>query len=199
MNGSSNYEKHTQAKGLRKKLIDRFNLAFTETINPYISETSNILDVGCGEGFMLKLIHENHPKSKLIGCDLSPKAIEKAKIILPNFDFYVSDGYCIDFPDKTFDVVVCTEVLEHVYEPAKMLAEIKRLSQRYVLLTVPHEPFFRLGNLISGKYLSTLGNHPEHVKQFGKSKFRSLCNEYFEEIRCASVFPWLMYVGRVVV
>ena len=46
----------------------------------------------------------------------------------------------IPFADKTFDTIICTEVLEHVLYPSKVIEEIRRVlnEQGYVLLSVPY-------------------------------------------------------------
>jgi len=193
MSQSSNLLKHTESRGLRKKLIDNFNDRFIGMVG----DGATLLDVGCGEGFTLKLVSEKNPNIQLAGCDISQAAIELAKQQVPKANLLVNNGYRIDFLDKSFETVICSEVLEHVPEPEQMLAEISRLCNGEVLFSVPHEPWFLLGNLASGKYLKTFGNHPEHIQHFTKAKFRRLCNKYFEEIECTTNFPWIIYRGRI--
>ena len=66
------------------------------------------------------------------------------------------------FEDDSFDLVLCLEVLEHVPEPGAALAELARVCCGRIVLSVPDEPWFRLGSLARGKYLRGLGDHPEH-------------------------------------
>ncbi len=44
--------------------------------------------------------------------------------------------------------------------------ELARVSAGSVVVSVPHEPWFRVGSLIRGKYVRTLGNHPEHINHW---------------------------------
>ena len=195
---SSNYKKHTTSKGLRKHLIDHFNCTLLSYINKICKDNVySLLDIGCGEGFILKLIVEQQDKIALFGCDINELALLHAKTFVPSATFFQNDEYFTKLEDNSFDCIICTEVLEHIKEPEKMLKKIQEISRKYVILSVPHEPFFRLGNLLSGKYINTLGNHPEHLQHFGISKFRTICNKYFNEIDCKDVFPWIIYVGTI--
>jgi len=65
-----------------------------------------------------------------------------------------------------------------------------------VILSVPDEPFFRLCSLASGKYIRTLGNHPEHVQNFSRKAFYALCSRYFTPLAFAASFPWSIFVGK---
>ena len=196
MSRYTNFAKHTQSKGIRKMLINRFNQRFIEKLGCLIPPSGNVklFDVGCGEGFMLNLVNQQYPNVELYGCDINESAVNFAKQQVPKADLFVCDGSNINVPSHSFDVIVCTEVLEHVLEPEKILAEIKRVLKPggSVLLSVPHEPFFMLGNLVSGRHIKTFGNHPEHVVHFSMRKLRKICNVYFEKMLITSVFPWIM-------
>jgi 2-polyprenyl-3-methyl-5-hydroxy-6-metoxy-1,4-benzoquinol methylase len=206
---STNYAKHTQSKGLRRKLIDRFNQRLIQNLDIIIPaeerakkrrDKLTLLDYGCGEGFVLSLIAQQHPQLSLTGCDINQQALDLAAKAVPSANFFIcnstpSSVKILKTTRQSFDIVLCTEVLEHVPHPEQLLQTISRLSRKFVILSVPHEPFFTLGNLASGKYLSTFGNHPEHIQHFSKRKFRNLCNQYFKEVEYTSVFPWLLYIG----
>ena len=197
-NKSSNYLKHTSSKGIRKKLIDNFNRSYMVCFKSLCSsETKNVLDIGCGEGFTLKMIYDDHGSLELTGCDISKSATAHAKTLVPTAEIFINSGYDIRLEDKSFDIVMCSEVLEHVDAPEKMLAEIKRVCRKNVLLSVPHEPYFMLGNMLSGKNIKAFGNDPEHIQHFSITKFKKLCNEYFTEIETRRVFPWIIYTGIV--
>ena len=129
MDFSSNYNKHICSKGIRKKLIERFNQEFVNIIGCMMQQNDmhKLLDLGCGEGFMLKHISDKFPHITLTGCDICEKAISMAQTQVPSADFLVCDGYSLPFPDKCFDIVVCSEVLEHVQEPSRIVAEISRV------------------------------------------------------------------------
>jgi 2-polyprenyl-3-methyl-5-hydroxy-6-metoxy-1,4-benzoquinol methylase len=160
-------------------------------------QTIDLLDVGCGEGFTLAMLHKEMPDLSLYGFDISQEAINLAREKVPAAACICGDIYNIPFADKRFDVVLCSEVLEHLDSPIAAIEQIKQKSKKYAILSVPNEPFFQLGNFLSGKYLSTLGNHPEHLQHFSKQNFGCLCDKFFKRLACISVFPWTMYIGNV--
>ena len=89
----------------------------------------DLLEVGCGQGnFSLHLAKLG---ARIVGTDFSTKAIEIASDKLLSSDtsarFLVADAQALPFADKTFDLVVSCECLEHVPNPAKALTEMYRV------------------------------------------------------------------------
>lgn len=87
----------------------------------------DILDVGCASGWFLSKIKEEYPKAKCSGVDVYKRSIEYGKKLYTSLHLYYADAHRLPFPDKSFDTVICTEVLEHVVDPKKVLEEIKRV------------------------------------------------------------------------
>ena len=125
-----------------------------------------VLDVGCGEGFTLKKLEEKRIGKKNEGIDYSIDAIKIGKKIYPDLNLSRGDIYKLDFSDNEFDLVICTEVLEHLEFPEKAVEELKRVSRKYIVFSVPNEPFFILANLLRGRYIKNFGNHPEHINHW---------------------------------
>lgn len=74
----------------------------------------SILDIGCASGLMLQgLESDGLSKSKLTGIDISPEAIEASRE-LGYGDTHVMDGGNPDALDKTFDIIVSSDCLEHI-------------------------------------------------------------------------------------
>lgn len=93
---------------------------FIEYIYPLIKANikdreSSVLDVGCGTGILVnKLVLENISQY-VYGCDFSVEKIELCKEIYNNEDYFVHDIYA---PlNDSYDVIICTEVLEHLKNP----------------------------------------------------------------------------------
>ena len=82
------------------------------------------------------------------------------------------------------------EVLEHLSDPAAGLRELARVSSRHLLLSVPHEPFFRGSNLLTGRYLSALGNTPGHVQHWTGAGFQRFVSRAANVRAVASPYPW---------
>ncbi|MDD4902561.1 MAG: class I SAM-dependent methyltransferase [Patescibacteria group bacterium] len=83
------------------------------------------LDAGCGTGLISR-----HLPAGSAGVDLNPRNIAKAKINAPGNEYYLADlENILPFTADFFRTVVCTEVLEHLLQPEKALAEISRILQ----------------------------------------------------------------------
>ena len=66
----------------------------------------------------------------------------------------------LPFADDEFDVATAIEVLEHVPDPEHTVAEMARVAQALLLVSVPREPLWRGLNMARGAYLRDLGNTP---------------------------------------
>jgi hypothetical protein len=67
-----------------------------------------------------------------------------------------------------------------------------RLRPRRLVLSVPHEPFFMLGNLARLKNVTRLGNDPEHVNHWSPRSFRRLIDGRLDLLRVTTSFPWIL-------
>ena len=107
-----------------------------------------VLDAGCGRGFFLqKLVKFYNKKMELYGLDISNVVIRNAKLNLPTVRFIVSSIEKTPFNNEFFDCVVCSEVLEHVYNPCDAIREIARITKKegQIIFTTPnfHSILFR--------------------------------------------------------
>ena len=135
-----------------------------------------MLDAGCGEGETLERLG-GLIDGAVTGIDLNPESVEFAAARIPSGTFRVADLTDLPFEDDSFDLVFCLEVLEHIPDPAPALAELARVCRGDIVLSVPSEPWFRLGSLARGKYLEDWGNHPEHVNHWNPRSFRDFLAE----------------------
>jgi len=109
-----------------------------------------ILDAGCGEGYFLSLINS---KEKF-GVELSEKRVSEALKLYPQLKIKIADVNNLPFEDDTFDVIVCSEVLEHVSGYQKALKEFKRCVKKdgHIVLSFPNEPTVSFGRLLLLKF-----------------------------------------------
>lgn len=85
-----------------------------------------VFDYGCGEGRYFDVLGEEFPQAKLFGCDISQRGIEIASELHPGATLRVMEDETIPF-DERFDLAISVEVLEHVQDVRKAVAEISRV------------------------------------------------------------------------
>ena len=170
-------------------MIDHFYGRLGAVVGPLAP--SSVLDAGCGEGETLVRL-DSLPRQGTAAIDLSEQAIRHVRDRVPWVDASVANVANLPFDDDSFDLVLCLEVLEHLPEPGAALDELARVSRGNVVVSVPHEPWFRIGSLLRGKYVRALGNHPEHVNHWNRRTLPALLGSRFREIRLVGAFPWLI-------
>ncbi len=96
-----------------------------------------VLDIGCGAGAVTaELVKRGHT---VLGLDIQDEAIRRAK--LRGLDARVADlNEPLPFEDQSMDVVLAADIIEHVYDPAGLLREIRRVlnDDGYAILAIPH-------------------------------------------------------------
>ena len=136
--------------------------------------------------------------------DISQKLIEDNKGRLPQVDFWSHDIYKpLEFehlPDeRRFDLIICSEVLEHMERPKDALKNLMDYGNRFII-SVPHEPIWRIMNMARGKYLKDLGNTPGHIQHFSAQTFCVMLRECgLKVVELEKPLPWLMaYCEKVI-
>ena len=192
---SSNYRKHTSESAVQRAHIERFNRKVGSIIAELAPKT--LLDAGCGEGFEMELLQQASPSTLITGFDVMADSVAFAQKRNPQAKVFVGDIYNIEAEDNSFDVVCCLEVLEHLHEPDRGLAELARVAQRAVVLSVPHEPFFCLGNASRGKNLDVRprGSDPDHRNFWSRSGFGQFAARELNVTTLTGSMPWTIAVG----
>lgn len=191
----TNFIKHTSKNPIQKLLIKNFYSSLIALAKPLKAES--ILDAGCGEGFTMNKLSKNNISEKIEGIEYSRDAIMLGKKLFPNLTFKEGSVYDMPYKDNSFDLVTCTEVLEHVEDPLKALKEALRVSKKYVLISVPNEPFFMLGNFLRGKNLSRFGNDPGHINHWTVISFVNFLKRNGLKIKKIKLpLPWTLILGQ---
>lgn len=193
---TSNYRKHTSDNPIQRALINRFHDKVQQIVTDLRPQT--LLDAGCGEGFVDEILLTAIPELQITGFDVLGDSVKLASLRNPRGEFTTGDIYNIEQPESSFDIVIALEVMEHLHEPDKALAEMARVAKDYVVLSVPHEPFFCLANAARGKNLDIdpKGSDPDHRNFWSREKFGEFVSRELDVITLTGSFPWTICVGR---
>lgn len=102
---------------------------------PHLKPHHTILDIGCGPGTITADLAELVPEGKVTGVDAVEAVLERARAHvagrsgITNCTFEVADANALPYPDASFDVVFCHQVLQHVQDPVGILREMKRVAK----------------------------------------------------------------------
>ena len=190
------YDKYGSTNPVVRRLMAGFERTLDELFT--LAAPGTVLDVGCGEGVLSEQWAQRLAGGRVVGIDLADPKLEAewAGRRQPNLEFRVMTGERIDYADGEFDLVAATEVLEHVQDPAVVLAEMARVAGSHLLVSVPHEPLWRALNLARGAYLRQLGNTPGHLNHWTRRGFVALLGRYGTVTEVRSPFPWTMLLVR---
>lgn len=138
--------------------VDHFKI-YTDYINKFKTISgSNVLELGCGSGGSLPQLESYG--AKVVGIEIEPDLIKltNSRLKASKTAYCVqADGFCLPFPDGTFDICICSHVLEHVAYPHKLVREINRILKigGVALIEFPNRlyPIEPHGNLFLISYL----------------------------------------------
>ncbi len=162
-----------------------------------ITADDTVVDVGCGEGSVCT--YAGHQGAAVIGLDIEPSLIETTAQAMEgvparSFRGIVSDADPIPLPDGTASVVIAAEVLEHVDDPARIMAELARIGKpgaRY-LISVPDPASESVMKVVAPPWYF---EHPLHVRIFEHEVLDRLCTDagLVIESRTSSGFFWALW------
>jgi ubiquinone/menaquinone biosynthesis C-methylase UbiE len=191
------YDKYGSSNPVVRRLMAGFERTLDELFTK--AAPSSLLDVGCGEGVLTEQWAERIAPGRVVGIDLEDPKLrdEWAGRQRPNLTFAAMEVERLQFDDNEFELVAATEVLEHVSDPERALAEMARVAGRYLLVSVPHEPLWRVLNMARGAYVRQLGNTPGHLNHWTRRSFVSLLGRYGDVVETRAPFPWTMLLVAV--
>ncbi|PIE34100.1 MAG: methyltransferase type 11 [Ilumatobacter coccineus] len=183
------YDKYGSTNPIERRLMSGFFTAFDRMLDGLTPR--HILEVGAGEGHITSLLIERFPDAEVSGIDLPDDDLAAiwAEAKLP---ITFGDVTALDYDDHSIDLIIGMEMLEHVTDPQRALAEIARVAADTVIVSVPREPIWRIGNLARGHYLGALGNTPGHLNHWSARGFTRFVASELTVVDTARPLPWTM-------
>lgn len=191
------YEKRFSEKGITGDSLEMVWLVDNIICELNIKKDDRVLDVGCGDGYILEKVHDK-VDMKGYGIDLSTKAIKITKIFAGcrnrDLEFILGVAEHIPFPDKFFDKVICSEIIEHVTDDSKFLKELHRVlrPRGLVYVTFPNKKTFFLFR----PYCNTVDKIEGHLRRYEFNRIEGLLKKTgFRTVRVRFMghfFRWLV-------
>ena len=160
----------------RRRMTD-LNAPSVTRILEEIAGAQTVVDVGCGNGWLLGEIGENRPDATLFGVD-----VVDAPRLSGSYHYTRALVERLPFRDNAFDVVVCTHTLEHLLDLDAAVAELTRVARNKLVIVVPRQRPYRY----------TLD---EHVNFF-RHRYELVNAIGLSDYRCDNVSGDWVYVGR---
>jgi len=169
-------------RGFFKKLNGLLDIVAFETV----------YDAGCGCGYVTEFVQQKYPATVIDAMDIDEDKLAQAKKRCPGVNFLSGDIYTTECESNSFDLVISSEVLEHLENPMEALNELIRISKRYVLVSIPNEPLWRMANMARFKYLNAFGNTPGHINHWSKRTFKKLLKDVIIIKKIKTPFPFII-------
>ncbi len=156
-----------------------------------IDDKTTILDLGCGDGRILKKLRNSNSNNILYGLDISEKMLEIARSKnIEKCEFSLGDSSYLPYGDGSIDLIICLNSFHHYSNPGLTLKEIKRILSsdgRVIIGDIFTLPVIRE---IINLYLpySRSGDYKMYSKRSLDKIFRA---EGFKNKKFSIISPWL--------
>lgn len=188
--------KYTQTNFISRRLLDGFFGAITQATRGLDVKTA--IEVGCGEGFSTARLQAMLPSgAHFEASDIEERLVREARERNPEIPITRESIYELARPSDAYDLVFVLEVLEHLDDPARALAEVCRISRRWVIASVPREPMWRVLNMARLKYIADLGNTPGHLNHWSGKGFAEFVGRQADVRQRFSPMPWTVVLAEV--
>jgi SAM-dependent methyltransferase len=139
------------------------------------AKDKEVLDIACGEGFGAAILAKT--ARSVVGVDIAKEAVQHASIAYRRENVKFLQGSCAEIPldDRSIDLVVSFETIEHHDQHKAMMAEMKRVlrPEGVLIISTPDK-----------KEYSVLPNYrnPFHVRELFKEEFEDLIRAHFKNL-----------------
>lgn len=181
----------------RKRL--RFIISFILKIFKR-DHVATFADIGCAEGIFVKYVASLSDGCFCVGADIARKYLDKArkKNTKSNLDFIVCDIENLPFKTCSIDVILCSEVLEHVYNYQRALNELSRVVKKHLVISFPgHSYLYKLVNKMwpIKRFVAILMPYVGHVSEIHVKEVKNVVRGQYQflKIKIGGALPLLMY------
>jgi len=186
--------KYENSNYISKYLLENYFKAVSRLLE-LTEDVNSAHEIGIGEGRSTTRL--SYMVSKLSGSEFLEKLIPIARKNNPELFIFKESVYELKFENNSVDLVFLLEVLEHLDYPKLALEEIRRISNKYLILGVPNEPLWRILNLCRLKYITRMGNTPGHINHWSKKSILKVIKENYGKILAVeSPVPWTIILAE---
>lgn len=135
-------------------VFKRRTRVLSEKLAALMPDNARLLDIGCGDGTINKLISQFRPDLTISGTDL----IVRPETHIPVEQF---DGITLPYGDNSVDTTLFVDVLHHTDDPEILLKEAARVSRRYVIIKDHRRDGFLAGPTL--RFMDWVGKKPHGI------------------------------------
>jgi ubiquinone/menaquinone biosynthesis C-methylase UbiE len=120
----------------RNRVTDLNQPCIDFILNNIDKTAENVIDIGCGKGYLLSVIKEKHPQIEQFGFDIkNPDGTEPFNYVKGNIE-------ALPFADKQFDIVTCSHTVEHLINLEQCIKELKRITKKQLFIVTPKQRYY---------------------------------------------------------
>jgi SAM-dependent methyltransferase len=97
----------------------------------------SVIEIGGAEGFFIARLKAMFPGITAVNVEVSANALKHGRELFGNNDALLGDILALPFKDRSFDLVICSEVLEHIEDYRSAIRELERITNKVLLTTTP--------------------------------------------------------------
>ena len=154
------------------------------------SKEIKVLEIGIGKGDLANKLFYEYPNIDYVGVDISEEGIKIAKNkINSDFEFCVASGTSLPLKNYQFDIVICSEVIEHIIAKNQLISEQKRVlkADGILLITTPNPKSitYWIPRLLNKMHKIRYGSNQPINELIGREILEQMLrNNGFESIQC---------------
>ena len=183
------YDKYGTRNPVARRLVAGFLRGLDQLLHQ-CTGVRRVIELGCGEGQITERLARRFPKASVLGTDVSTEILHVARERHPDLVFERLSAYDLGSREERWDLSVACEVFEHLERPDEALEAMRRSTDRWMLITVPREPLWRVLNVARGRYLRHWGNSHGHLQHWSRPAFLAFLERQVEVVAWRSPLPW---------